>query len=210
VVESPAARADASAFMQANGYLKLTTFLSPALLPAVLDAIDRTAFYEREHRGIGRELCATPGPATGVLEFLLNDPRLFEVMRSITGCGAIGCFRGRVYRLTPSPGHYDSWHDDLGEQRLLACSINLGRDRFEGGELQIRRADDPEQYVEVANPHAGDAVLFTVDPAYQHRVVAVRGTVARTAYAGWFCSAPSYRAQLAAMLAGRDGSPLQD
>jgi hypothetical protein len=201
IVGAPAAIADAARFFRERGYIKLSSFIEPSLRDALLDAIDRSSFYEKEHKGIGHELCVTPGPVTGVLEFLMNDPDLFHVIAEITGCGPIGCFRGRVYRLAPSAGHYDSWHDDLGESRLIACSINLGREPFEGGELQIRRARSTEILSEVHNPRAGDAVVFKVDPAFEHRVASVRGTMPRTAYAGWFRREPLYRTLLAGILA---------
>ena len=72
------------------------------------------------------------------LLLLVNDERMLDVVRSITGCGPIGHFDGRVYRLEPSSDHYDSWHDDLGDGRLVAMSINLGRQPYEGGALEIR------------------------------------------------------------------------
>jgi hypothetical protein len=187
---------DAAASFRERGYIKLSSFLGPSLLASILDAVDSATFYEREHHGIGKELCATPGPVTGVLELLMNDPTLFDVVRQVAGCPAIGCFRGRLYRLAPSTGHYDSWHDDVGETRLLACAINLGRETFDGGELQIRRAGAAEILSEVHNTRAGDAVIFRVDPALQHRVTPVRGTTPRTAYAGWFCAEPSFRDEL--------------
>src|SRR5207253_326319 len=112
-----------------------------------------------------------------------------------------GCFEGRVYRLSPGTGHYDSWHNDVGEDRLVAMSINLGRTPFQGGLLQIRRADSPALVREVANPTPGDAVIFRIDPAYCHRVGPVTGSVARTACAGWFRARPDFQTLLAEKLA---------
>jgi hypothetical protein len=190
---SPAAFDAAAAHFQACGYLKLSGFLAPSLLAAMLDALDRTAFYEREHHGIGTELCAASGAVSGALEFLLNDPVLFAAIGRLTGSGPIGCFEGRVYRLVPSAGHYDSWHSDVGQDRLVAMSLNLGRERFDGGALQIRRADSVDVLSQVENRTPGDAVIFRIDPGLRHRVGAVEGRVPRTAYAGWFRARPLYR-----------------
>lgn len=205
VVASDAELDAAAAAFGERGYLTLGSLLADSLLDAVRDALDRTDFYEREHHGIGQELCAVPGAVSGTLEFLFNDPVFTRVVSRITNVGPIGCFEGRVYRLAPHPGHYDSWHNDVGDDRRLACSLNLGRGVFEGGELQIRRAGTADVIAEVTNVVPGDAIVFKIDPAYEHRVGAVRGTVARTAYAGWFRTQPAYVELLKARLAARHG-----
>jgi len=58
---------------QACGYLKLRGLLEPRLLTLLLDAIDRSEFRHRVHDGIGTELCAEQGAASGTLELLMND-----------------------------------------------------------------------------------------------------------------------------------------
>ena len=181
---------------ESRGFLKLPALVAPTLVASLVDELDRTVFYERTHAGIGVELCATPGRVTGALEFLMNDSPLLEAISEITGCGRIGCFEGRVYRLVPGTRHYDSWHSDIGQDRQVAMSINLGRELCEGGLLQIRRADSPLIVREVANPVAGDAVLFRIDPAFRHRVGPLGGTVPRTACAGWFRTRPDFRTLL--------------
>jgi hypothetical protein len=70
-------------------------------------------------------------------------------------------------------------------------SINLGREPFEGGLLQIRR-NDSEQVSEVANRVTGDAVIFRIHPDYRHRVGTVTGRHPRTAWAGWFRRQPQF------------------
>jgi hypothetical protein len=204
VVGSTAAVDAARRHFQSHGFLTLTSFVSPALLTTIVDALDGTEFYEREHHGIGKELCAMPGPVSGALELMMNDPRLTAIVSEITAVGPIGCFEGRVYRLAPHPDHYDSWHGDVGQDRLLACSVNLGREPFVGGELQIRRTGSPDTSVDVHNVTPGDAVIFRIDPGYEHRVAGVRGTVARTAYAGWFRREPQYADLLAGVLSPAD------
>ena len=154
-------------------YLKLSNFVEASLLERLLDLLDRTEFYERVHPGIGIEICAQPGPVTGALELMMNDGPLQTFISELTGCGPIGCYEGRIYRLNPADGHYDSWHSDVGQDRLLAVSINLSRMPFEGGRLQIRRADSEEILAEVDNPTPGDAVMFKVDPSMRHRVASV-------------------------------------
>jgi hypothetical protein len=200
VEASPAELCAASQQLRQCAYVKLSGLFDGPLLAALLDTIDRTEFHRRVHEGIGVELCAASGAASGALEFLLNDPVLFDAISAMTGCGTIGCFEGRVYRIVPSEEHYDSWHSDVGQDRLLALSINLGRRPFDGGRLQIRRADSATIIGEVENATPGDAVLFRVDPALRHRVSPVAGDEPRTAYAGWFRAAPDFRQLLAVKL----------
>jgi hypothetical protein len=174
-------------------YLRLPQFIEPGLLAQILDRVDRTEFYARTHEGIGTELCARSGTVTGALEFMMNDPVLRAFVAGLAGCGPLGCYEGRIYRLNPADGHYDSWHSDVGQDRQLALSINLSRLPFEGGRLQIRRADSEDVLAEVDNPVTGDAVMFRVHPSMRHRVASVSGRNPRTAWAGWFKTTPEFR-----------------
>jgi hypothetical protein len=123
---------------------------------------------------------------------LLNDPRLFAAVREVTGCDSIGCFEGRVYRMAPGGEHYDSWHNDLAEGRMVAMSVNLSREPYAGGVLQMRRRGPKEVFAEVTNVGAGDAILFRLDSELQHRVTPVQGSTSKTAFAGWFKSSPTF------------------
>jgi hypothetical protein len=121
-----------------------------------------------------------------------NDARLFGVIREISGCGAIGCFDGRVYRLAADSGHHDSWHSDVADNRMIAMSVNLSPEHYEGGVLQIRERDSEEILHQEPAPDPGDAIIFRLDESLRHRVTAVEGEVPRTAFAGWFKSRPSF------------------
>src|SRR5207253_5667099 len=96
-------------------------------------------FVDRRHHGIGNELCLVPGRATAVLQLLFNDRDLRRIAAEIGGHDEVGCFDGRVYRMSSQEGHYDSWHSDAGEDRLIAVSLNLSRRRYDGGALEMRR-----------------------------------------------------------------------
>jgi len=176
----------------AEGVLKLRGFLHPDLLNTVLDLVDRADFAPRVHAGIGTELCAASGVASGTLALLMNDPALRNAIAAVTASGPIGCFEGRLYRLVPGTDHYDSWHSDVGNDRLVAMSVNVSRGATEGGVLQIRRAESPSILSEMANPTPGDATIFRIHPTLRHRVSPVTGGAPRTAYAGWFRSAPEF------------------
>jgi hypothetical protein len=193
IVGSPASLASARSDFDQRRFLKLPGFLDPTLRDSILDALDRAPFYERVHHGIGRELCVESGPLTGLLELLMNDSALFAAIDALTGCGPIGCFEGRIYRMVPGTDHHDSWHSDVGHDRLIAMSVNLGRETYTGGLLQIRRADSEDVLSNVENRTLGDAIIFQIDPTLRHRVDAVTGQTPRTAYAGWFRRQPTYQ-----------------
>jgi 2OG-Fe(II) oxygenase superfamily len=172
-------------------------FLQPSLLDELLPRVERTGFRPRGHGNIGTEDSMEAGGPLASLLFAANDPRLFDFMRDVTGCGAIGCFDGRVYRLDPARGHGDSWHSDVGDNRLVAMSVNLTTERYEGGLLQIRDQRSGEVTAEVGGTELGDAVVFRIAEHLRHRVSQVEGDVPRVAFAGWFKSAPSFRSVLA-------------
>jgi hypothetical protein len=184
-------------------HLRLPALLDPGVLALVRREVAAARFAERVHGAIGpnRELCMEEGPAAGLLHLLLNASELLGLVEAITGCPAIGCFRGRVYRMLPGGRHRDAWHDDLGDDRLLALSLNLGDRPYRGGALQLRERGTHRVLAEVPNTGPGDAIVFRLAPGLQHRVTPVEGEVPKTAFAGWFKSRPSALAHLRALVA---------
>lgn len=177
----------------------LPTILAPDLLQVIQQKIAEAEFFEKAHGHSVRlsvELCMKNNAASAALHLLANNPKFFHFVQQVTGCDQIGCFMGRVYRLIPESYHYDSWHDDVKDNRILAMSINLSTDKYDGGILQIRDRRSNQITYEIANIGFGDCIIFTLAPHLQHRVTSVTGTVAKTAFAGWFKSVPSYQAIL--------------
>lgn len=172
----------------------LPQFLEPALTSFVQSEIDRAEFHERVHEDMEpvlRDLTMNANLADGLFDVLLmNDATLFHFIEELTGKGPIGSFIGRVYRLIPGVHDYEAWHDDLGDARLIAISINLSRDVYTGGVLQIRDRATGAILHEVANTGAGDAIVFRLSRQMEHRVTKLQGSAAKTAYSGWFCAQP--------------------
>ena len=162
-----------------------------ALAVEIAHRVASSDFYLREHPGIGVEACMEVNATLAWLLLLVNDERMLEVVRTITGCEPIGHFDGRVYRLEPSADHYDSWHDDLGQGRLVALSVNLGRKPYEGGALEVRDRRTGAS-TQVRSARIGDALLFELGEHLEHRVLPVTGGSARTVFAGWFKAGPSF------------------
>jgi hypothetical protein len=182
----------------------LPQLIDPRLLAMLHHRLETAKFVEKTNREVGDELRLSSGPLTAALEFLTNDSGLFALIQRITGCPPIGCYRARVYQHVADQGHSSDWHEDLVEGRMLTMSINLGAVPYRGGLLQIRDVRTREIVTEVANTGSGDAVIFRIDPALQHRVTPTIGDVPRTAYAGWFLRHPEFTAELRRRL---DGAP---
>jgi len=167
--------------------IRLQRFVAPGLLDVLQRHIDRAEFYDRVHDGIGLELCMVDNAIALELHLLTNRPDLFRFVERITGCARIGSFEGRVYRMKPGGGHYDSWHGDVGDERMIGMSINLSREVFSGGLFQLRElAPQSPILCEVANTGFGDAILFRISRQLCHRVTPMEGSAAKTAFAGWF------------------------
>ena len=172
--------------------VRLPGFLDAELLSFVQKLVERARFDVRVHENIGVELCLTDDVALDLLHFLSNNPVLFGVVRQITGCSRIGCFLGRVYRMVPGAGHYDSWHSDTVAHRLVGMSVNLGTHVYDGGVFSLREASSKKLLCEAVNTGPGDAIAFRIAPYLEHRVTPLEGTMPKTAFAGWFHSEPQF------------------
>lgn len=172
--------------------VKLPGFLDPALLSAVQSHLRTAVFVPKSHEGIGHELVCWDSPAADVLLFVLNDPRLFALITDLTGVQPIGCFVGRVYRMTAGSSHHDHWHSDVGDHRLLALSVNVGEAPHVGGTTLLREQGRPGTRRSLDNTTPGDALLFRIDPSLEHAITDVAPGPPKTAFAGWFRSEPSF------------------
>ena len=124
------------------------------------------------------------------MRLIMNDSRLFEVIRTISGCDPITYVDGRVYAFHSGSNHHDSWHSDASGGRQVGISINLSEREFEGGVFELRHAASDAVEWSIANTGPGDAILFRIDGDLFHRVTAVIGAAPRIVYAGWFQSGP--------------------
>ena len=173
--------------------IRLPAFLDPKIVGEVQEKIRSAVFYNRVHKDIALESCMKPNKAVELLNFLFNDPRLFDLIRTITGAGPIGCFVGRIYKMVPGGPHYDTWHGDLVEGRLLAMSINLSEGgAYEGGELQIKDKPSGKILCKIKHSGSGGMIMFRIAKNLRHRVLPIEGNVPRMVYAGWFRSHPPF------------------
>ncbi|MGE0039655.1 MAG: 2OG-Fe(II) oxygenase [Vicinamibacterales bacterium] len=191
-----ATRAASRAAFARDRLLWLPGFFDEGLLGVVRRRLTAERFRERVVRGLRAqtaELSLEDDVTLGLLHFLLNDPDVLSLVREVSAVPAIRRFVGGVYRLMPGPTHACAWHDDVDGNRLVALTLNLGEEVFEGGELEVRRKGEPRLLARMANTGPGDAVLFPLEPALEHRIAPMAGRVPKTALAGWFVRDPGAR-----------------
>jgi hypothetical protein len=166
----------------------LPRLIDPAIHDILLEQVSNAHFVQYANEGIGTETWAPSLISVSTLNFLTNTPAFVRFVGHVTGCSPIGIFSGRIYRISPAEEQHLDWHSDIipDDPRLITLSLNLSPEPYEGGETQIRETANERIVCKIANTGLGDAILFRVSPALEHRVTPVRGTIPRTAYAGWF------------------------
>lgn len=174
-------------------HLALPGFLDPSLLDTLRRKLAATDFA-RIDRDVGSELRPLDTAPYFALELLLNSRALLDLIPKLTGCPRPACFTGRIYRRAPGQSHVSHWHNDLTDDgRMVTLSINLSDAVYSGGTTLVREADTGRVVCELANTGFGDAILFPIDPRFEHRVLDVEGDTPKTALAGWFNSKPDPR-----------------
>ena len=184
-------------------YLHLPQFLAPDLLRWFQERIAAAEFRTLVHALVDPpavELEMGSAALLDRLHFLVNDERLFTAMEYVGGLDSIGAFAGRVYKMVPGQGHRDSWHHDVDGSRMMALSVNLGVEAYEGGVLQIMDWETQRVISGFANTGPGDAIAFPLSMRWRHRVTEVTGRVPKVAFAGWFGRQPRYMQRVAAHL----------
>jgi hypothetical protein len=198
---SPAEISALRSHFDRHHWIRLPDMVEAHLLRDIQDRLARAQFVERVHHGVtppSVDLCMIPNAAAALMELAFNDPAILRVVEQITGCASIARFGGFVYRLAPGVGHQHHWHNDLVESRQVAMSVNLGPGTYEGGLLELRDRASEEILARLPNTGPGDALLFRLDQALQHRATPVTSGV-KTAFAGWYFADESYTARLRAL-----------
>ncbi len=181
------------AHFEERHHLALPGFLDPPLLD-MLRAKLAAAEFVRIDRAVGSELRPLDMAPYFALELLLNSPPVLDLIPRLTGYPRPACFTGRIYRRAPGARHVSHWHTDINEDgRMITLSVNLSEHVYRGGTTLVREADTKRVVCELPNTGFGDAILFPIDPRFEHRVLDVEGDAPKTALAGWFNSKPDPR-----------------
>ena len=173
----------------------LPRFLDATLLARLQARVARAEWRVLVHDvgELSTELLLLDDQVPGTLALLVQDPALLAFVQRLTGCDPIGSFIGRVYRMDAGAGHHDVWHGDDDDNRMVGLSVNLSPGVYEGGVLELRERGSLRLLHRVANTGPGDAILFRIDHALEHRVTDVAGSASKIAFAGWFQRTPVVR-----------------
>jgi hypothetical protein len=183
-----------------NHYARLDGFIEPWLLDRWAEWAASAPFRPRVHH-TAAYWGGEPPPVDHVIDapdvlgrmlFAINDLALFSAIERVSSCGPIGCFHGFVYRLDAATGDRDRFHSDMNGNRLAALSINLGREPYRGGRVEMKEAGDDGLLWALENTKFGGAILFELSEGLRHRVSAVEPGPARTVFTGWFQRGPAY------------------
>ena len=88
--------------------------------------------------------------------------------------------------MTAAAGHYDHWHDDNFNNRLVGMSLNLSPLPFREEYSRLRERESERMLAEIANTGLGSALIFRIADHLQHRISDMEGDEPKTAFAGWF------------------------
>ncbi len=171
---------------QRDHYLILPKLIEPELFQTILRRVEAAPFQQVEFDGITCQSIMNDPITYNLLVFLLSVPEFQRTVQRITGCRRVADFDGRVYRMSPRTDDRILWHTDAWNHRMIALSLNLTTQAYQGGALQIRDRGSEEILHEVRNTGLGDALLMRISNKLCHRVLPVQGNVPRTAVAGWF------------------------
>lgn len=174
------------------GLYRIKQFFSPQLLRFLEKHIVHESFNLKEYathdgKPLFSELVLN-NEYINLIHNMMQDQVLIKGLGEKTNLPKIYKCVPRIYKFLPGSGNKFGWHQDLAEGRTLGFSVNLTKEKFEGGEFMIRRKDDPSIHVEYQNNTYGDAIFFPIAPNLEHCVAPVTGSVERIAYAGWFIS----------------------
>lgn len=134
----------------------------------------------------------SPGRAGDGLTLALQRPELYHCLDQITGCGPFDDAQGHVARHEAGDDKALDWHDDTADRRRrLAITINLDDRPYTGGLFELRARVSREPAFRHTHSEVGEALIFKVSRAFEHRLTPVTGGGPRTVFAGWFLGEPA-------------------
>jgi hypothetical protein len=175
----------------------LPQFLTQTVHTRLLKKLEATRFLTKfegkSDAEFGKVLFVPPDePVIFMFHLLMNNLNLFELIRRITKCSQIGNFSGRIHRSQSGGKHEIDWHGDNADFRLVGLTLNLGTERFTGGEFQLREKNSEKILRKIGQTEAGDAFIFRISPDLQHCLTALNAGT-RTVGVGWFRAEPDFK-----------------
>jgi hypothetical protein len=168
------------------GGIHLPGLLAPLVTDYVRRRCGPATFVPRDLGPLGIQLRCVDAVMETAITLAMNRLPLLELLQQVTARAPIRSIGGHIASLAPDTRQELTWHDDGDDEaRVLGLSVHLGGEPYRGGLFQLRTKRDHQMRWDIANTGTGDTIVFTVAPAFEHRVTPVTGTVARTVFAGW-------------------------
>ena len=196
---SSEALAQAATEFQSVKLLRIPGLLEPGFLETIRSGIERDGFDDGEgpapgapepmfkgaYQGVkvGDDLRA--GETSRLIQERSNDPRLLDFVQQMVGCSPLEQCVGRIFRLAPMKEDLP-WHTDAEGGRVADLIIDLATEPFDGGLFQMRDAHSQKIINEVDKLAFGDALLVRISPDLEHHYKAIKGSVPKITFSGWF------------------------
>lgn len=172
-------------------HIAVPDLIDPAFLPALLERCER-ATYERDDRpDLYNREAEAPQRVGMALNMLMTRAPFLRWVEAATGAPPLVRCEGRLARMHAGGGDVIDWHDDRLPARRLAVVLNLSNVPYAGGAFQLRRKGETDLIADYRHEHAGTALIFSVDPALEHRVLPLASGGPRRVFSGWFMAADS-------------------
>lgn len=170
--------------------INLPGLLAPELLQQLSGLLQAADFAPETVGKFGRRTVAKPDRTAAVIRFVLGRATLYRWLEQLTGCRALGGVTGDVVQMRQSEDEWLTWHNDLNDtDRVLGVTVNLGEAAYRGGDFEMRRKGEAALCCRHHHSEPGEALVFEVSSAVQHRVTPVIEGGPRTIFAGWFMAA---------------------
>ena len=193
LVRDAAWEAQKAAFKERH-LARLSNFVEPSLLGTMKAMLDAGTFHHADHTAqddnrkcfvLATELrLELNDPLGKLLRFITCRTDLYQAIGELIDADdAIHGFFGRCFKRLPE--HYDGWHQDSIEGRLVGLSLGLQPEPFVGGEFQMTNSKTGVTTT-FPPPSFGEATIFDISPHLIHRVRRVKTETPRISWAGWF------------------------
>ncbi len=181
---SAAALARLRARFARKGAVRLAALLDAPLLAVVEHKLRGAAFEDFQNGGFDARSSPADPATHAFLALLFEDRAVLSFVEAATGCPPLARVTAGLFRM--AAGHRLDWHNDCDKGRVVGLTINLSDGPVAGGAFEIRRRGGTAPLARLAPGRPGDAVLFNLDPALEHRSAPVRGARPKTIFSCWF------------------------
>jgi hypothetical protein len=176
-----------AADFQTRQALVARDLIDPGLLATLIERCRAGRFIDDYVGGIGSRQVEAPQRVGRVLNLALSRPNFLSWVEQATGMRPLAKVEGRVVQLRANGADQLAWHNDMdGHHRMLGVTIDLSDAPFAGGAFELRETRTGKPLLRFDHDNPGTALIFTVSPALEHRVLPLTSGGPRRVFSGWF------------------------